>query len=603
MEVHDSPAAQAKMDDQEILDNINGRMHGPMVGFVEKYFGNFQYICQGASLEIQVSERDRCHCAVPSAAPSPDDFLQWFSNYVSRELDGARGLWHISKDSTASGHEGTDDGARLLSAMSPSPACDADAGTIWGHVQVIGQFYQRGCVYYQDGLLSLCRSAHLVFASQPTRLFLHGFYIRGSLIELWVFDRSGLYCSHVFDVQKDFIQFLTIILSYQRMTDQDLGKLDIIKTDIGGSYMMLDSAEMPSSRKMYLESEPVASREGLVGTGTTCYRVRTPASRRWNSILKFKWRWARERPENELLQLATENCVWGAVSLDYYKELESTADLRRRLRWGAQRRFTSLRPPEMHGGVEEQRGKVDCNAGAFSDYTEETGNFFQNRILTCTITSPAGRPLHTFHSLIELLQVFRDAVKCHRSLYHDAKILHQDVSTGNMIILDGQGEGKPKGILIDLDSAIQLTEESEAEVGITGTRPFMAIGVLRGERHTYRHDLESFLYVFLWTVISSHTENPPETSKLRQWSNGDWNDLAVRKCLDMGQDSFRNILTEFTPEFHSLKSLAESLRQILFPQRDGAIWTGTHSSPEAIGKLYDDMMDAFEGAIASEGGR
>ncbi|TWU79075.1 hypothetical protein ED733_008649 [Metarhizium rileyi] len=445
LEVEQSSASQATTDDQEIFDNINGRMHGPMIGFMEKHFGNFQYTGQGAS-----------------AAPSPDNFLQWFSTYASRELDGARGLWHISQDSIASGHEST----------------------------------------------------------------------KGN-----------------------------------------------------GSYIMIHSEEMPSARKIYLESEPVASRQDLVGTGTTCYRVRMSESRRWSSILKFKWRWARERPENELLELAKKNCVWGAVSLDYYKELERTANLRRGLRWGAQRKFTSLPSPETHRGVEEQRGKVDYNADGCSDYTEETSNFFQNRILTCTITSPAGRPLHTFQSLTELLQVFRDAVICHRSLYHDAKILHQDISSGNMIILDGQGEGKPKGILIDLDSAIQLTEGSKTE------------------RHTYRHDLESFLYVFLWTVISSHAENPPETSKLRRWSDGDWDELAVRKCLDMDQDSFRDILTEFTPEFYPLKSLAESLRQILFPLKDGVIWTGTHSSPEAVDKLYDGMMHAFEGAIASEGGR
>ncbi|OAA46118.1 serine/threonine-protein kinase Sgk2 [Metarhizium rileyi] len=541
LEVDQSSASQATTDDQEIFDNINGRMHGPMIGFMEKHFGNLQYTGQGAS-----------------AAPSPDNFLQWFSTYASRELDGARGLWHISQDSIASGHESTKGSARLLLAICPSPAYNYNhnIGTRWGHIQVIGQFYQHGCVCYQDGLLSLCWSAHQVFASQPTRLFLHGFYIRGSLIELWIFDRSGLYCSRVFNVQKDFNQFLSVILSYQQMTDEDLGKLDMIKTDIDGSYIMIHSAEMPSARKIYLESEPVASRQDLVGTGTTCYRVRMSESRRWSSILKFKWRWARERPENELLELAKKNCVWGAVSLDYYEELE-----------------------------------------------KETSNFFQNRILTCTITSPAGRPLHTFQSLIELLQVFRDAVICHRSLYHDAKILHQDISSGNMIILDGQGEGKPKGILIDLDSAIQLTEGSKTEVDITGTRPSMAIGVLRGERHTYRHDLESFLYVFLWTVISSHAEKPPETSKLRRWSDGDWDELAVRKCLDMDQDSFRDILTEFTPEFYPLKSLAESLRQILFPLKDGVIWTGTHSSPEAVDKLYDGMMHAFEGAIASEGGR
>lgn len=196
--------------------------------------------------------------------------------------------------------------------------------------------------------------------------------------------------------------------------------------------------------------------------------------------------------------------------------------------------------------------------------------------------------------------MFRDAIKCHRSLYYDAKILHQDISPGNMIILDGQDEGKPQGILIDLDSAIELAEGVGTKFDITGTKPFMAIGVLKSERHTYRHDLESFLYVFLWTIITNHPDNPPETSKLRQWSSGDWGELAVRKSLDMGQDGFQTILGGFTPEFHSLKPLAESLRQVLFPLRAGIVWTGTDGSPEAVDKLYDGMIRAFEEAIASE---
>jgi hypothetical protein len=387
------------------------------------------------------------------------------------------------------------------------------------------------------------------------------------------------------------------------MTDQDLGKINIIETDKGGSYIILDSVVMPSLRKLYLESQPIVSHEGLVGAGTTCYRARMPDSNRWNYVLKFKWRWARERPEDELLKLAEKKCVWGAVSLDYYKEVESTANLRRGLRWGTHRKFASMHFRERHGSVEELRQEVARNVDGLVDYTEETDNFFQNRILACVVTSPVGRPLHTFQSLLELLQVFRDAIKCHRSLCYDAKILHQDISPGNMIILDGQDEGKPKGILIDLDSAIELAEGSGTKLGITGTRPFMAIGVLKSQCHTYRHDLESFLFVFLWTIITNHTEDPPETSKLRQWSNGDWNELATRKSLDMGQDSFQNILEELTPEFHSLKPLAESLRHILFPLRDGVVWTGTDGSPEAVDGLYDGMIRAFEEAIASEGGR
>ncbi|KAI1662452.1 FunK1 protein kinase [Daldinia decipiens] len=572
------PAPPATGTDDQILHNIDARMHGPM----------------DALLKIQTAGRVIGRYAVPSTEPTPDTFLQWFSNYVSRELDGARGSWHVFSGNVALEQESADEGARFLLIMPASSISNVQMR--WDHVQVIGQFYHRGCVCYQDGLLHLCRSAHLVFSSQPTRLFLHGFYIRGSLLELWDFDRSGLYCSDVFDIRKEFIQFLFIILSYQHMTDQDLGKLNIIESDKAGSYIVLESLG-----KLYLESQPIAFREGLIGTGTTCYRARMLDSNRQDYILKFKWRWAREHPEDELLKLAQKKCVWGAVSLDHYQEFESTASLRRGLRWGTHRKFTKVDLCERHRSIEEQRTDSPYNVDGLIECTEETDNFFQNRILACLVTSPVGRPLRTFQSLLELLQVFRDAIKCHRSLYYDANILHQDISPGNMIILDGQDEGKPKGILIDLDSTIELSERSETELGITGTRPFMAIGVLKSECHTYRHDLESFLYVFLWTIITNHAENPPETSKLRQWSDGDWEKLAVLKSLDMDQDSFQNILEEFTLTFHSLKPLAESLRQILFPLRNGVIWTGTNDSPEAVDMLYDIMIHTFEETIASEG--
>lgn len=556
-------------------------MNGPMSGFVKKYFGHFQYINQDRELEIQTVGRSSVRCAVPSVAPSPDKFLPWFSDYVSRELDGARGSWRI----TPPERESTDEGARLLLAIPSLPT--ADVPVRWDHVQVIGQFHRCRDASYQDGLLRLCRSAYRVFANQPTRLFLHAFYIRGSLIELWVFDRSGLYCSDVFHIQTDFIQFLSVILTYQRMTDRELGKSNIVETDEGGSYFTI-----PSLQKLYLDPQPIASSEELVGAGTTCYRARNPDSNKWNHVLKFKWRWARERPEDELLKLAGEKGVWGAVSLDYYRELETTANLRRNIRWGPHRRFA-----EGHDSSETKRRDAD----GLVDYTEGTNDFFRNRILTCMVTSPLGRALQTFQSIPELLQVFHDAIKCHRSLYLDAKILHQDISPGNIVILDQE---TPKAILIDLDSAIDLDLTSdEPEHGIIGTRPFMAIGVLRSEWHTYRHDLESFLYVFLWTMINNHAENPVRTSKLRRWSRGSWDELATRKTLDMHPDNFQAILREMSPEFDSLKPLAESLRRILFPLRGESLWTGTDNEPEAVDALYDDIICAFEGAIASEGRR
>lgn len=603
-----SAAMASAIGDQDILDNVDGRMHGPMSAFIKRYFGNFHYTHQDALLEIRAPTGNVVgHFAVPDAPPSPDNFLQWFSVYFSQELDrDARGAWKTTSDNVASEHETADnaavDGVRLLLTL-PARSDSSNIERGWDNVQVVGQFYEAGSVPYQLGLLRLCRSAQQVFLSQPTRLFLHGFYIRGSLIELWVFDRSGLYCSDVFDVQKDFIQVLSVILTYQRMTDQDLGRNNAIQIDEDGSYINPDGAVTPSlGTKLYLESHPFVCREGIVGTGTTCYRARRPDKNQWHLVVKFKWRWARDPPEDELLRLVKEKHVWGAIFLEHYKEFESTANLRRSLRWGLLQRFVEPHPSPgtPANPIEKPPGqRTSLGADGLFDHTEETRNRFQNRILACIVTSPLGRPLYTFRHQTELLEVFRDAIKCHRSLYFDAKLLHQDISLGNMIILDDQEEGMPKGILIDFDSAIEVvTRDTETELGITGTRPFMAIGVLNRERHTYRHDLESFLYVFLWTTISNHTDNPPETSKLRQWSNGDWNELAARKSFDV-EEGFQDVLAEFTPEFCSLKPLAEALRRILFPLRDGVIWIGSDDSSEAVGKLYDEMIQAFEAVIIS----
>ncbi|KAI1369386.1 FunK1 protein kinase [Xylaria arbuscula] len=468
----------------------------------------------------------------------------------------------------------------------------------WDDVQVVGQFYRNDVVSYRDGLVELSRSAYHVFASQPTRLFLHGFYIRRSLIEFWVFDRSGLYCSEVFGIQRDFDQFLSLVLSYQRMTDRQLGKGDIIETDEGGNYITFGNSDMTSLGKLYLECPPIAYRGGLSGNGTTCYRARKVGSNQWSYAVKFKWRWVRKRPEDELLKLANKNHAWGAVSLDYYKEIETTSDLRQGLRWGTHRRFVECAEKRGNNNQQQHAGHVD----GLAQYTEDTDDYMQNRVLTCMVTSPAGRPLHTFQSLSELLWVFHDAIKCHRSLYHDAKILHQDISAGNIIILDDEDGSSPKGILIDLDAAIELADREGAEPSIVGTRLFIAVGVMNGEEHTYRHDLESFLYVFLWTIITNHAESLPETSRLRHWDDGTWTELATRKSIDMTQDRFEEILKEFSPEYTALKPLARSLRQLLFSVRSGILWTGTDDSPRGTAGLYDNIMKAFEEAgVASPG--
>ncbi|CZR65577.1 uncharacterized protein PAC_15477 [Phialocephala subalpina] len=126
---------------------------------------------------------------------------------------------------------------------------------------------------------------------------------------------------------------------------------------------------------------------------------------------------------------------------------------------------------------------------------------YGNRIHCCLVVSPAGRPLHAYRSVRELLEALRDAIAGHRSLLENGKILHRDISENNIIITDRTVEEDSEGRLIDLDLAKELDSMPSGASHRTGTMQFMAIEVLQGKGHTYRHDLESFFYVFIWMCI------------------------------------------------------------------------------------------------------
>ncbi|KAJ4158024.1 uncharacterized protein LMH87_008571 [Akanthomyces muscarius] len=276
--------------------------------------------------------------------------------------------------------------------------------------------------------------------------------------------------------------------------------------------------------------------------------------------------------------------------------------LRSGMSCGKQRRFSLGGTTGAEQGDSAKHTPSDDISGV-AHLTEETRRSFKNRTLTCIITSPLGRALHTFQTRLELLEVLRDAIKCHRSLYMDAGLLHSDISSGNMIIVDDPDEGQPPGMLIDLELATPRDPAPERDTSIIcGTRPYMAIGYIRDEAKTYRHDQESFFYVFLWMIVGDREMNVPVGSRLHGWEEGSssWFKLAQQKLSDMEADNFQHIVDEIPPAFATVKGLAETLRALLFPVRDGKIWAGTDNTPEGTDKLYDGMIGAFDAAIASD---
>ncbi|KAF2474703.1 FunK1 protein kinase [Lindgomyces ingoldianus] len=560
----------------DVFDNIKDRIHGPL--------GDFEPC---ASEDIQTAAKTRAfHFLRASPFVLPDRFLSWFANVCAVESEPSQSLWHMNV---------TSGGAHIF--LIPSKTLRSGK-EIWGDVRAIGNFSQDDSTGYRDGLLDLSLLARQVFISQPLRLFLYGFYVRESHLELWMFDRSGIWCCQAFNIQHEPERFLSLIFSYQLMSDQDLGRSKIIQNDENGNFVILDEISQSSIRKLYLDDQTIASSEDMVGQGTTCYRSRLADSGIWDYVVKFSWRASTKRPEEEIFKFAMDKKVWGILSLHCHKVINSTANLRRSLKFGPYREFLpKSRQPEKSDRSETDEKKEQDIA----QHTRVTKTQFENRELVCIVTSPAGRRLELFTTRLELLLAMRDAIRAHRSLLQDARILHQDISPWNIIIVSPRSPGEPHGILIDLDASMNLDIGPRSEGEVVGTRPFMSIGILHSRRHTYRHDLESFLYVLIWLLIVKDKGSPPPGSRLKMWNRGTWEESADDKEYDMAEANFgRMILSEFAPEYESLKPLAEKMRSLLFPIEDGKLWTGTDGSVAATNALYDELIGAFEDAVLRE---
>jgi hypothetical protein len=339
---------------------------------------------------------------------------------------------------------------------------------------------------------------------------------------------------------------------------------------------------MSSGERLVLDESPLCQDSDLLGSGLVVYKGKTESSDTWDWACKVKWEHKRVNvPGEEItLKLATDRNVWGVTKLVDFQALTSIASLREGLG------FDSVRPVSLSNGSDDAAMKFEL----------------QNMTLSCFVTSPLATELSEFTSVRQLLGAIVDSIRAHESL-HSNNILHQDISAGNIMISGSsasQSGKEPRGILIDFGLAMELDDILPDGRTAHGSRLFMSIGVMNRKHHTYRHDLESFLYVFIWMAVRGNTEELPDTSILRNWSKPDFGERISYKTQDMSKPGFEKVLDEFLPRFEGVKELARELRTILF-RTDGVdepLWTETNTGEAATRELYGGIISAFNKAIA-----
>lgn len=166
----------------------------------------------------------------------------------------------------------------------------------------------------------------------------------------------------------------------------------------------------------------------------------------------------------------------------------------------------------------------------------------------------------------------------------NAGILHRDVSIGNIMLTENEDDG----FLIDYDLAIQTTSDrASGAPSKTGTKAFMAIGALRGEPHSFMHDLESFFWVLFWICI--HYDGLNEKGKVKcrivpdyeKWNYASTKELAKTKLSEVSGEFFDTVGDYFTDHCKPLLPCLKELRKVVFPS--GGRWITEHR------ELYSDM--------------
>ncbi|PHH73748.1 hypothetical protein CDD80_3606 [Ophiocordyceps camponoti-rufipedis] len=455
----------------------------------------------------------------------------------------------------------------------------------------------------------LASHANVVFAQQPTRRLFHAFYIDGSNMELFVYDRAGVYSSGEFSIRDEPRKFARAIVGYLTMSRLDMGIDNFIKRTYEDVVSVWDNA----GKKATFTLERLLSSSAK----TTCF-----SSDNSSKVVKLSWISESGSREASLLKLAEYRGVKGVSRLVADRQITTIAELRRGLRYPRQdskRQLPSSIQVEHDDNPHRSKrqrcddSKVPVEPSDLTDSSDSESDddtekpFYENKIYQCMVIAPYGRPISHFGSAKELLESMRDAIVAHESLFVRGGILHRDVSPDNILITKPEHADGFKGILIDLDHA--QTNDDQMSYGRNhmpvGTEPFMGLDVLRREEHTYRHDLESFFYCLLWLCAkiawrkdADLYSSRPKPSVVQFWVEE--LELFVDKKLEQMvlEEEFAKILDEFPPHMEMLRPLCISIRLLLFPKQWGEGDEDCMETPEDPNDLYRPMLAAFDDAIA-----
>ena len=322
---HSSASQQGSEQTKDLLEEplfheIKNCTYRGVDRFFSKYFEGKEWSERGK--EIYNAMRSRHIDGRWSDFPDPplqDNVYEWLFRFQDEFLSDARGVYYTTR--SASDLTGAE-AQRQLDLFVKRRSDTTSSTHKWKDVHVIGE-HKQSKHGLKPLLLQLGRYIRDVFTAQPTRRFIHGFFLHGTIMELWVFDRSGPYSSGEFDVHKEPEQFIRAIAGYAMMSDEELGLDTYIERDGGDLFITITEDATGEKKRLQLERTPLIVQRAIVCRGTNCYRTKDS-----KYVAKFAWASDKRPSEADLLRIAHKRGVKGVARLLGYHRITSIEELR-----------------------------------------------------------------------------------------------------------------------------------------------------------------------------------------------------------------------------------------------------------------------------------
>ncbi|KAJ2610374.1 hypothetical protein H4S08_003648 [Coemansia sp. RSA 1365] len=466
-----------------------------------------------------------------------------------------------------------------------------------------------------------------IYYNQPDRRFAWGLICCGSTVNACIFDKYKVYASPDIEMtsaagRKEFVRLL---VGWSLCRKQQLGYDETIQymEELGCYRIMVPKIEMPEEVTPYYSNVIIKGADRLFGRHCRCFLAtdKVPSERVTerkpidaNVVIKDSWSLysdaldlqdqSEDRESGDeadeadyevgvtadmaRMQLRGEpSTAWPdmaslpAANSNHASTARSEVAMLRRIkdRLRGQSDLDGLYPSIIDGGwlyqPSHSKPTLDCTEMVIGDLSDEQQKQTPFSLHVRYAMTPIGKPLQTLSSILELIVILYDVMRCHAAIYRDCGIMHRDISANNIMVV--QTDEGPHGLLIDFDCAFDSSvAKSPVRPERTGTLPYMSIGNLARSSlpHNILDDWESLLYLICWTGTFGIQESGPVVNNdrellIKSWTTGSLEYIAKQKKSTMdNRRVFRQEILRYLDEGQAdcwrLEELAEELHKTLF---------------------------------------